>query len=741
MKANMACEARSLIAVAAVAGALHAAPSFGGDAERLAELERRLDEIETSCLKSGRTLGEADAHGDFVLSEDGRRAEAVRREILAILDTHPGLSRNKERSLWGTQPLGAPGNLNLPTEFVNKPTFNKPAPFRPGLALFGGGRKCAVFAPRGNKRLCALADEFAWHLSQIADSEFSVTPVDGKDVPEASPSVLFADDANSPADMSHIKGEASLVRRIGDMLLIAGRGSGTSHAMTHVLESLGCRYLWPGESGKVMPKKSTIVLPADVNIEFSPKFRIRGVRDGGSMGARVAYSLRRLGFDPAAAFERHVRVRADRRRPANRSFWQWHGVNDTVDVAGYSDSPGAYVWGHYFGDYVKRYWKDHPEWFALQRDGSRDMSRAGERPTFCLSNRALADEAARDIIEKFKKRPGVAALSACLPDGGPTAQCLCPECRRLDPVNAPPSPICGRPYVSRTDRAFTFANRIAEGVTAALPGKRLTFYAYCDYEKPPVAVRPHPALILFNVAGEYTVGRARASSHRTLAAWSSFGNEMFWRPNVLRGFNVEVPFDFSREVFEDTELCKANNFIGTDFDCMGNQWAIKGLMCYMTAKALMNPSRLSYDDLLDDYCRAGFGGAANDVKAYFAMLSETSTAVAEGNDDYRGSGDKYIKAFDAAFANAILDRAEAAAAGDVGALRRIRFLRVGVRYAEHEKRCFEAIRARDRSALACQRDFLRFVHEMYADDDALVAVSLEGVGFYNSRIRGALNAQ
>ncbi len=734
---------RKCVGVFAVAGALFVSGfSFAAsdpDADKLAELNKRLETLETSCLKAGRSLGEADAHGVFVFSEEGLRAEELRKEIQRLLDRRPDLGFGNERALWGVQPLGAPGTLKLPTEFVNRPVFQKKRPYRPGLVLFGQGRSCAVYIPQGNTRLRALAEEFAWHLEQMCGGRFPVIELGTADSPEKSPAVLFADAARAPKELSSMSGEASIVRCLGETLLIAGRGSGASHAVTYVLEALGCRYLWPGESGKIIPKKSEIVLPRDIDIAFSPKFRLRGVREDGSMSNRIRYSLRRLGFVPEVAFARHTRVRSDRRRPANRGFWQWHGVNDSVDVEGFSSRPGAYVWGHYFGDYVKRYWKDHPEWFALQRDGTRDMSRAGERPTFCLSNKALAEEAARDLIEKFRKRPSTAAFSACLPDGGPTTQCLCPSCRRLDPVNAPPSSIAGHPYVSRTDRAFTFANRIAEGVTAVLPEKRLTFYAYCDYERPPVAVKPHPALILFNVAGEYTVGRTRAVSHRTLAAWSSFGNEMFWRPNVLRGFNVEVPFDFSRAVFEDTELCKANNFIGTDFDCMCNQWAVKGLMCYMTAKALMNPERLSYDDLLDDYCRAGFGKGASDIKAYFAYLAAVSDEVARNNDNYRGSGDKYIRAFDTVKAHRFLDAAADAAAGDDEALRRIRFLRVGVRYAEHEQRCARALGARDRNTLAFQKDFLRFVHDMYADDDALVAVSVAGIGFYNARLRDALN--
>ena len=713
-----------------------AAVAASDDAVRLAELNRKLNELETECIKTGRVLGEADAHGEYVLTEDGRRAEALRKEIAAICERNPEFANGNERSRWGLKPLGKPGTLKLPTEFVNKPAYAQPKPFSPGLVLFGNGKKCVIRVPLGNKCLRALADEFAYHLSKMTGEKFAVAENGGgvSDMPE----VVFSESDEDLADIGHLKGEVSKVRRTGNRLLIAGRGSGASHATTYVLEALGCRYLWPGESGKVIPKRAEVVLPEDIDTAFTPKFVLRGVRDYGTLGDRIRYSLRRLGFDPDVAFARHRQVLVD--HPGNRGFWQWHGVNDTRDVEGFSANPGAYAWGHYFGDYVKRYGKEHPEWFALQRDGTRDMSKVGERPTFCLSNRALAEETARDLVAKFKLRPDKIALSACLPDGGPTAQCMCPECRRLDPVNAPPVKFMQQPYVSRTDRVFTFANRVAEGVTAELPDKKLTFYAYCDYEDPPVAVRPNPALVLFVVTGEYTIGRYRDIFTRVLAGWSSFGNEMFWRPNVLRGYHIEVPQDFSRRAFEDTELCKANNFIGTDFDCMDNKWAVKGLTYYMTAKALMNPRRLDYDAHLDDYCRAGFGSAAADIRDYFGYLAKVSETVAEANDEYRGGAEKYLRALDLDAANGFLDNAERSAKGDAAVLRRIRFLRVGMEYARHNKRCMESFRLGDRQiTLARQREFLKYLHDSYADDDALVAVSVCDTGFYNSNIRGALN--
>lgn len=643
-------------------------------------------------------------------------------------------------NVWGLTPLGEAGELKLPDGFANAPVFRPRAPFEPGLVLCDKDVTCAVVAPKGNRKLVLLADEFAWHLGRMCGREVAVTDVEpAGDVPR----VVFEEIANQ-TDVSNVRTED---RR----LVVSGSGTGVSHALTYVLESLGCRYLWPGTSGKVVPRRDRVVLPKDIDITFTPKLVLRGVRSFTTLLDRTTYSLRRLGLDPRAFKDRQNRACRD--RTGNRGFWQWHGVNDSRDVAGYSATPGRYEWGHYFGDYIEHYAKDHLEWFALQCDGSREMRWEKERPTFCLSNKDLAEETVRNLIAKFKAHPDKVAVSACLPDGGHAAQCMCEACRRLDPVNAPPASFTyfnpkrtTVPYVSLTDRVLTFANRLAEGVDAALPGKRLTFYCYCNYEQPPVRVKPHRSLIFFNVTGDYSTLARRPLSQKSMAAWSAFGNELFWRPNALRCFNVSVPQDISRQVFTDFELFKANHLIGTDFDCMDNQWANKGLAYYMVAKAHINAEQLSYDDLLDDYCRTGFGAAADDVKAYFAFLASETDRVAAANGetvilaDGRevGSGAMaYVRTFDVERAASLLDCAVSKVADDADVLRRIRFLKWGVEGARHERLC-ATTSPRDPALKERQKAFFDFFQKAAADDDGLVAVNPEWEGFYNSRIRGAL---
>lgn len=65
-----------------------------------------------------------------------------------------------------------------------------------------------------------------------------------------------------------------LLKTNGNALALLGFRSpsdpyGTRHAVISFLEHLGCRYLWPGELGKVVPEKKTVTIRA-LNVRHTP---------------------------------------------------------------------------------------------------------------------------------------------------------------------------------------------------------------------------------------------------------------------------------------------------------------------------------------------------------------------------------------------------------------------------------------------------------------------------------------
>ena len=655
--------------------------------------------VAVACLQTG-VFGEqgtekayADDQGRLVIFEPG---------AAGAQGGEKGAAKSVAEEDWGLKPLGAPGSLSVPDDatFAKKPTYRKPPAFTPGIRFWGkdvAGR--VVCADAGMRD---VAQELAWHLSQMCGAD--VPCVDA--VPEdAAPVIVVGGDVEGPVQ----PGE-SVIHAQGRRMDVTGQGAGVPYAVTYLLEALGCRYLWPGPLGKIVPKRAEIVLP-DLKWRYVPALKQRRMRDydaferyspGQGKALAEAWGIDGARFMSALISNRYDRV-------GNRDFFRWHGVNDR------SDLPGAWNSAHNFMDFWQKYGERHPDWFALQPNGSRrqELGNLADRNTLCLSNEGLREQIAHDAIEAFRANRNLSAYSLGLPDGGYMSQCMCRRCRALDPVNARPEKFqAARPkpfeadYVCLTDRVLDFCNEIAARVTREVPSAKFGFTIYSVYGKPPVKVRPHPALVLWSAIGSVVTEEGRAAAHKSLASWSGFGNGLVWRPNTFMQFGVNAPQNFARFVFEDLETFKRNNLSGTDFDCVNHQFATRGLMWYLTAKAHRNPDEIGYDDIVDDYCKAGFGAAAADVRMYFDALERMTDRATQ-----LGKGiESFVEAFDPSLLAAILTKANRAVADDAAARRRIAYLRLGLAAGTFEKKlgCAWAVKDRD-AILRIQEEYKTFM--------------------------------
>ena len=633
--------------------------------EKVILIPRSLGRTWANFEKAGKPLSFADDEGNDILTDAGREVKALREEFIAAFAKAKDIEMRPEGEKWASVPLGAPGELKLPDRFPNRPKLGKAPSRKDGLVLLDGSVKAVVALGDCGKEARKLAEELVWHLERMSGIRFDV--VDGE--PAAGPALVYRT-VRCPKGFSRGSAAYFKIWREGDKVYLGGEDTGKSRVTTYVLEALGCRYIWPGETGKIVPKRGKIVLP-EIAVEDATPFVIRKMRLYG--------------------WPEHVD------HPGNRDFWSWHGINDmkfmTTDRPGESD---GYEWGHYYGDYYPKYKEQKPQLFALQPDGTRTLhiGSSTERPTFCLSNPELAEITVRRKIEEKNANPSKKALSLCLPDGGTSSPCMCENCRRLDPVNAPKGRFTvffpmrkSVSYVSLTDRVFDYMNRVAAGVAAVKPDLLLSTYAYSSYTTPPVKTVPHPNLLILSVIGNYSNARDFGMVEKNLAAWSSFGNKTLWRPNAHRGFGVSAPDNFARRMFADISLLAENGIFGFDYDTMSSEWATKPFVYYLTTKAHFNPDRLDFDTIADDYCRMGFGAAAAEVRAYFEAVERASEAGAAANAADREPTlgwtqrvrrqNRLLEQLDFSVLDAHLAKARSAAAGDAAVLKRIARLQFG----------------------------------------------------------------
>ncbi len=380
-------------------------------------------------------------------------------------------------------------------------------------------------------------------------------------------------------------------------------------------EVLGVRMLWPGELGTVVPQQTTIVA-TDIDIRAKP--------------ALVDRSILQLGFNRVT----HAKIDAlgwDReaygKYQAESELWfRFHRLGGSYN--------GNF--GHAYGSYWERFRDEHPEWFALQPDGTRDNSQSDSARhashRLCTSNPALIRQVAADVIAKLRADARLDGVSISPNDDGDQTFCLCERCEALDVPDGEQVVMRTRggtiSHVSLSDRYARFYSAIAALVEAELPGRHVGAYAYGGYSNAPLREKLHPNVLIGLVPDTtvYLDDSVRKATTANWARWSKLDAKLFVRPNSLMALHA-LPVIHVRKLAQDIVFWKDNGMSVARFDCNFHHWATNGLNYYVLAKLLWKPYR-PVDVIVEEYCEAGFGTAATAVRYYFGALQRIADALA-----------------------------------------------------------------------------------------------------------------
>lgn len=570
------------------------------------------------------------------------------------------------------------------------------------LTLAKDGKATAVIVLSNYATTAGLetAGILADHLKQISGAEFTILRERDLKNARIERQRVIVNDGNSGAAFI-LLGESQLatslgatsgglgpggilIRRYPNTLVLLGPSKstptdqyGTRYAVTTFLEvALGCRFLWPGDLGKVVPQRKTIEI-GSLNQRYTPVLRQRRIRMASGYGDRKDKGVKRLGFNEA---DYHRFNKAAMKTSLRDGGWAgWHRLGGSLRLAS----------GHSFGEMWRKHKDTHPEWFAVQPDGTRDQSRSPDRSRLCVSNIELIEEIARDRTERLNKSDNK-SVSIGPNDGGQTSFCRCEECRKLDPPNSRKLPGGG---LALTDRYVYFWNEIAKRVVKKHPTATLTADAYSVYSAPPVLRKLHPNIAIRVVGLTYTDEAKRQQALADWAAWAKSVKRVYVRPNVLlAGRRHGTPVIYVHKMADDFKFMVENALVGTDFDSCCHNWATQGLNYYVCAKLHWDP-QLDVDELMDDYCRAGFGSGSEDVKNYFKKIEELTNFMASTEQ-------RYTEPYTAEVIDELrgyLNSAAQATKGETDAHKRVAFLRSGLDYTEAYVAAFRIIREHEAS--------------------------------------------
>lgn len=473
--------------------------------------------------------------------------------------------------------------------------------------------------------------------------------------------------------------EILIAARDGGDLVLAGNdasGSGTALTIyTFIQDVLGVRWLWPGELGEDVPEQSTLAFEP-FTIRQHPIIRQRN------------YRHRPVNQDPSQSAD-------DLRRWMVRQR-MGHGFR--------SFSMSA---GHAFTDWWERFGAEHPEYFALQPDGTRGPYNPG-RPDgvkLCVSNPGVHErwlaEAERQLARGSE---GARVLSASKNDWAHMGVCTCADCRAWDHPDGRTIRLrwaggVTAEQVALTDRYVRFWNILARGVKSRFPERDILVgaWAYQENASPPVGVALEDNIVIGFVDGHPGAyggffafpSDLRQQDREMWRRWAASARYMVWRPNlghtVTAGLALpQLPL---RRSVEDFRFLADHAIVGLDIDSVGGHWATQGVQQYLIARLAWDPYA-DAEAILKDYFHRGFGPAAGPIESYYTHLETLFYQFVDAYgslprfDQYQRFVEVYTPQALAAVA-AHLREAEALVAGVPERFqRRVAFVRIGFDFIE-----------------------------------------------------------
>lgn len=460
------------------------------------------------------------------------------------------------------------------------------------------------------------------------------------------------------------------------------KAMGTLFAVYQWLEEqLGVRWLWPGELGTIVPKKSVI-------IDRTPRESL--------IESRFIHTRLRYGNE----------VYDQWRDVMSKQDWEKFLYDTAVWLRRHRFArPVSFSYGHGYNEYWKRFGEKHPDWFALRTDGVRGpIDNQVHLVQMCVSNAGLQDQVVQDWLARRKSTPGLPWINGIENDKrvqDPACQCV--VCKSWDSANSEVltnlDPFlldaqANTPQGKGPDVETSLSDRYAKYWLALQkkgekydPQATVVGYAYSETALPPLETKLNERVVV-GVVPPFVyphTGGKEAFFQDTWKRWADTGASLMLRPNYFL-MGGGMPYIFATQFGNDFKFAMRHGMIGTDFDSLTSMWAVQGPNLYMLGRLHSDP-QITVNGVLDEYYKA-FGKGEDFVRQYFEMWERITTEKASNErlraiKDYPWSGfclevGNFYSKENLDAAEALLDKALEAVSDDDLSKRRVEFLKKGL---------------------------------------------------------------
>lgn len=296
-----------------------------------------------------------------------------------------------------------------------------------------------VIGERAGDTINTAADELQTYIEKISGAKLEIVTDSQVDADEKT--ILVGETALEEKivdiDRTVIKADGFRLYADGTHLIIAGADErGTLYgAYTLLEEYFGVRWFTP--TLERVPESKNLVIDAALDRTVEPSFAIRRNDCAGTNNAHRA------------------------RTKMNVSFWQ--------EAKDYGGALTYVFWDASLPSLVPdSLFAEHPEYFALQPDGTRSTDHV------CLSNPDVLEIAVASARQKMRDCPRETSDHVHIGQKDNQNYCHCETCEALY-----------EKYGSITAPTLIFTNSFADALDDEFPNFTFTFFAYLETERPP----------------------------------------------------------------------------------------------------------------------------------------------------------------------------------------------------------------------------------------------------------------
>lgn len=349
---------------------------------------------------------------------------------------------------------------------------------------------------------------------------------------------------------------------------------GSFNAVSAFLQTLGVRWLLPGDLGEIVPKMASIALPK-VDRTVRPDFEIR------------QFSL----HGPS-------------------EFTRWAMRLGVRYPYGMNTAHGMSRLGR------KAIFDAHPEWFAMY-GGRRRFDPDGNKNHFCYSSETLFHETLRSVRAQFDVYDfeGVSVM----PPDSYTSICQCPLCAgKDDPQRGPRG--------SLSNHVWGFVNRVAKEIAKTHPHKLIYCCAYGTNSLPPTNIDKLEPNVQVVIVG----GRRPKSGAAQQAEIREFRES--WLPKTDRPIQIYENYPLTsrgwylpcfmartigHSINETKGVSRGEEVWVSPYREFDGAAAFNAFQLYFTARMYWGGKEQDVGALLGEYCRLLYGPAGDAMKAFF----------------------------------------------------------------------------------------------------------------------------